>query len=223
MNEAEIFECYAERVLEYFVNKVRTPSDAGDLAQETFFRFFERIRRGDVRKPRAFLFGVANLVLKEYWKARGRHPDPLDPGACSVMEMGGAETTLSSQLQRQQGHRRMLDAMRLLRLDYQNVLELRYWHELKYDEIAEILDQNHKTIGVWLRRAKHDLRRILERMPQGAPQPIPVDEGASPTAGAPRSGGAPFEPISLERWLRRSGDRMRRSGAPRRRRAAAAG
>lgn len=223
MNEAEIFERYAERVLEYFVNKVRIPSDAGDLAQETFFRFFERIRRGDVRKPRAFLFGVANMVLKEYWKALGRHPDPLDPGAWSVTEMVGAETTLSSRLQRQQGHRRMLDAMRLLRLDYQNVLELRYWHDLKYDEIAEILDQNQKTIGVWLRRAKHDLRRILETMPEGVPKQMPAGEGAPPTDRALRSARAPFEPAALERWLQRSGEQMRRRGAQLRPRAAASG
>lgn len=199
MNERETFEHHAERVLQYFVNKVRTPSDAGDLAQETFLRFFDRMRRGDVRSPRAFLFGVANLVLKEYWKARSRHHDQLDPGMMSVVELGVAKTTLSSLLQRKQGHRRMLDAMRLLRLDYQNVLELRYWHDLKYDEIAEVLGHNDKTIGVWLRRAKLDLRRILEHLPEGEPV---GDRGASP-----------FEPLELERWLRASGEHARRKAA----------
>lgn len=199
MNEREIFERHAERVLQYFVNKVNAASDASDLAQETFFRFFDRVRRGDVRNPRAFLFGVANLVLKEYWKARGRHHDQLDPGALSVVEMGAAKTTLSSLLGRKQGHRRMLAAMRLLRLDYQNVLELRYWHDLKYDEIAQVLDQNEKTIGVWLRRAKQDLRRVLERMPQGA------------AAGGHEH--SPFEPLALERWLRGSGEHVRRAAA----------
>ena len=74
MNSDEIgllFERYAERVLQFFVNKVQSPSDANDLAQETFIRVFERLRRGDVRHPRAFLFGVATLVLKEHWKAKG--------------------------------------------------------------------------------------------------------------------------------------------------------
>lgn len=195
MNEREIFERHGERVLRFFVNKVHAAADAGDLAQETFIRFFERAHRGGVEHPRAFLFGIANLVLKEYWRARVRRHDTLDPGARSVVEMGGAKTTLSSLVARKQGQRRMLDAMRQLRLDYQNVLELRYWHDLKYDEIARVLDQNEKTIGVWLRRAKQDLRRILEQLPGDPPSH------------------APFSPQALDRWLRTSGEDLRRAAS----------
>lgn len=168
VDERAIFELHAERVLQFFVNKVRVPSDAGDLAQETFTRFFERARRGDVRNDKAFLFGVANLVLKEYWKARARQPEPLDPGSRSVADMGAAKTTLSSRLARRQSHARMLLAMRRLRLDFQNVLELYYWHELRYVEIAEVLGQNTNTIGVWLRRARTELARVLEQLPPDA-------------------------------------------------------
>lgn len=197
MDEREIFERYAERVLQFFINKVDSPSDANDLAQESFIRVFERLRRGDVRHPRAFLFGVAALVLKEHWKAKGRQPADLDPGTRSVVEMGGAKTSLCSLFARRQGHRRMLDAMRSLRLDYQNVLELRYWHDLKYDEIAEILGQNEKTVGVWLRRAKQSLRQALEHLTQS-------DEP-----------GEPFEPLALDQWLRDAGRPARRAAADR--------
>lgn len=193
MNEREIFEHYAERVLQFFVNKVQGSSDANDLAQETFIRVFERLRRNDIRNPRAFLFGVAAMVLKEHWKAKLRRPTAFDPGTCSVVDMGGAKTSLCSLMARRQGHRRMLDAMRQLRLDYQNVLELRYWHELKYDEIAEILDCNDKTVGVWLLRAKQDLREILERE---GPMADPSE---------------PFEPHALEQWLRSAGEPARQA------------
>lgn len=195
MHERETFERNAERVLQFFINKVRAPSDASDLAQETFRRFFERTRRGDIEHPRSFLFGVANLVLKEYWKAKVRHPDELDPGALSVVEMGSTKTTLVSMFARKQGHQRMLAAMQQLRLDYQNVLELRYWHDLKYDEIAQILEQNDKTIGVWIRRAKQELRRVLDRMPESRPT------------------GSSFEPRALDQWRRGSGAPVRQAAA----------
>ncbi|MCX4247503.1 RNA polymerase sigma factor [Paraliomyxa miuraensis] len=190
MDERELFERHAERVMQFFVNKVRRPSDASDLAQETFVRCFERLRRGDVDHPRAFLFGVANFVLREYWSAKGRRQDDVEVGNLSVAELGAPpNTTLGSLVARKQGQLRMLEAMRQLRLDYQNVLELRYWHDLKYDEIAEVLGQNEKTIGVWLRRAKDDLRRILEG-----------------TAGPRQARDEPFEPRALDRWLREAGD-----------------
>jgi RNA polymerase sigma-70 factor (ECF subfamily) len=179
MDERDIFERYAQQVLQYFVNKVGAPADAGDLAQETFIRCFQRLRRGDVVHPRAFLFGVANFVLREHWKAnaRDRHED-FDPGSRSVIEMGAAKTSVTSMMARQQGQQRMLDAMRRLRLDYQNVLELRYWHDLKYGEIAEILGENERTVGVWIRRAKRDLRRILEES----------SDDRRPAAGGPDHG-----------------------------------
>lgn len=189
MTDREIFEHNVERVLQFFVNKVRLPADANDLAQETFTRYFERAKRGDVKNPRAFILGVAYYVLKEYWKAKARRPMSLDPGERSIVDMGAAKTTLGSLLARQQGQGRVLDAMRLLRLDFQNVLELRYWHELPYKEIAEVLGQNESTVGVWLRRAKHDLRQALDSL-------APKDEG----------NGEPFSPKALEDWLRRSGE-----------------
>lgn len=205
MHEREIFERHAAQVLQYFVNKVRKPADASDLAQETFVRYFQRLARGDVQHPRAFLFGVASFVLREYWAAHAagqrrapRHePDgSFDPGELSVVEMGATKTSLTSILAREEGHRRVLDAMRSLRLDFQNVLELRYWHDLRYAEIAEILGQSEQTVGVWIRRAKQDLRRLLQAA-TAAGQPAP-----GPTA-------RPFSPHGLEHWLRDVADDVR--------------
>jgi RNA polymerase sigma-70 factor (ECF subfamily) len=193
MDERDLFERHAAAVLQFFVNKVREPSDANDLAQETFVRCFQRLRRGDVEHPRAFLFGVASFVLREYWTANARHqrrappdaPEGFDPGSLSVVEMGAAATSITSIMAREQGQRRMLDAMRRLRLDHQNVLELRYWHDLKYSEIAEILGESEQTVGIWIRRAKEHLRRLLERPDAPAPEPA-----------------APFTPRALDLWLR---------------------
>jgi len=195
MGDRETFEHHAERVLQYFVNKVKVDPDAKDLAQETFTRYFARSRKVEVKHPRAFLFGVANLVLKEYWKTKAGRPEGFDPGSESIIEMGAAKTTLSSLLVRHEGHLRVLDSMRHLRLDYQNVLELRFWHGLKYADIAEILKENERTVGVWLRRAKKDLARVLGELLEGSGEA----DGESPA----------FSPKSLEQWLRDSGELVR--------------
>lgn len=189
MDEREFFEANVGRVLRYITNKVRLPSDANDLVQETFLRFFARVKRGDIdiEKPQLFLLGIAHFVLMEYWKSKRRNVEVPWSGDESVIQMGGAQTSLSSLLQRRQASGRVLDAMRHLKLNYQNVLELRYWHGLAYGEIGTILRQNINTVGVWLRRAKSDLSKLLVE--------LPTDEG-----------GTPFEPHQLQEWLDESGD-----------------
>ncbi|MEM7156870.1 MAG: sigma-70 family RNA polymerase sigma factor [Myxococcota bacterium] len=197
MNERDFFEDNVGRVLRYFANKVRIPADTNDLVQETFLRLFARVKRGDIdiENPATFLLGIAHFVLMEYWKTKGRNLEDPWSGNESVIQMGGAETSLSSVIMRKQVRGRVLDAMRHLSLNYQNVLELRYWHQLTYGEIGTILDQNVSTVGVWLRRAKKDLGKLLEE--------LPISDDA-----------APFEPHLLEDWLNESGELDTKSGKP---------
>jgi RNA polymerase sigma factor (sigma-70 family) len=46
---------------------------------------------------------------------------------------------------------------------YQDIIHLRYFEELSYDEISEVLNKNESTIRVYSKRAKEELKSILEK------------------------------------------------------------
>lgn len=156
--ETRIYDQYAAKIFRFFSNKVASPSDIDDLMQITFLRYFEKSRRELIHMPERYLYGIAQLVLLEYWRKRKRADLHDDVATLSLEQMGAGISTIMSQ---DEEHQRVLDALRSLRLEFQIVVELRYWERKSYQEIGEMLDVNPATVGVWLGRAKKQLAKQL--------------------------------------------------------------
>ena len=78
----------------FFYRRIRTKSDAPDLAQEVYVRML-RVRDIDaIRNPERYLYTVASNLVKEYavlnrWQARG-----VDLDGASIQERLGELPTL---------------------------------------------------------------------------------------------------------------------------------
>jgi RNA polymerase sigma-70 factor, ECF subfamily len=198
MTKEQIYERCREAVERFFVNKVRRDEDVEDLMHETFCRFFTKLDGGlVVEDPIRYLIGIAKNVVHEYWRA---HAD-VDISELSIADMGCGIITIMTRVENQ---RRMLDALRKIRLDFQIVLELHYWEGMSYEAISASIGVPSGTVGTWVHRGTKALRKILESTteppgPEGAD-----DEGSSPM-GPSWPGGrgppAPHDAVSL-------GDRM---------------
>ena len=175
--EKEIYDLYAGKIHRLFSNKAAAANDIDDLLHTTFLRFYEKSAQEEIRTPLRYLYRIAHNVLYEYWRKRRRDNLHQEIGELSLADLGAGITTLISNDEERQ---RVLDALRHLRLDFQIVIELRYWERLSYQEIAELLDQNPRTIGVWLRRGRHQLHKLLLEDAAGVSQDNahrPSDEG----------------------------------------------
>jgi RNA polymerase sigma factor (sigma-70 family) len=153
-------------VCRFFVNKVG--DDAQDLAQQTFSRLQDvRSHYAGRGSPRAFVMGVARLILLEYYRERRRDPT-LSIEDVSVAEVGPRP---SSVLVARAEQRLVLAALRRLTLDHQIVLELYYWENMTDPEIATVLDTNENTIRGRRTRARDRMREVLGELERGAPLP----------------------------------------------------
>lgn len=154
-----LFERYYDSVCRFFCNKLREEID--DFVQQTFMACVqgrERMRPGT--SFRSYLFGVAHNVLRLHLRARYRNKaDDLDQVTAADLSPGPM-----SIYTRRREEQLLLNALRNLPIEQQTLLELRYWEQLKSEEIAEILGLPANTVRSRLHRAHANLGAVMERL-----------------------------------------------------------
>lgn len=145
--------------------------DAEDLTQSAFIRLFRTIHQynGDSRFTTWLYRLVVNLARDEL-RARSRKVPTITPGGGEDEEFDPVtlieDTDIERDPQAALAHsemRRVLDlALAKLEPHYRLTLTLFYFDDLKYTDIAEILDIPLNTVKSHIRRGKERLREIIE-------------------------------------------------------------
>jgi RNA polymerase sigma-70 factor (ECF subfamily) len=137
----------------------RDPEEAVDLTQETFLRAWRSLSgfRAEA-KFSTWLYRIAyNVCLSRRIVHRGTL---ADPGAAELVPMPDGEEPPAVIL-RQERRERVVAAMHKLAPAYRLVLDLYYWRDCTYEEIASILELPMGTVKTHLYRAKAALRTEL--------------------------------------------------------------
>ena len=154
-----LFERYREPIWRFFHRRTADAARAEELAQDTFVAVLEGAARYEGRgSVRSYLFGTAyNVLLAHRRKAafRAARPlddDPLDPDASDPNPAIWVRQALAG-----------LDE------DDREILMLREYEQLSYQEIADLRNIPLNTVRSQLFRARAALRAALEaRTPQAA-------------------------------------------------------
>jgi RNA polymerase sigma-70 factor (ECF subfamily) len=143
----ELFDRHFAKIHRFFHNKVATGVD--DLVQQTFLACTESRDgyRGD-SSFRAWLFGIANNVLRMHLRAKHGQ---IDGSMQSVCDLGPSPSALVMARAEQ---RLLLEGLRRIPLDYQIVLELHFWEHMSGSEIADALAIPEGTVRTRLRRGR---------------------------------------------------------------------
>jgi RNA polymerase sigma-70 factor (ECF subfamily) len=148
----ELFRRYLHRVYGFFRRRLSNVSRAEDLAQETFLVILRGTERYEKRAMfRTYLYAVA---LKLLWSERRRELREPPPGP-TVEEL--------TQPSDPSGSLWIRDAFSRLDDDHREVLMLREYEQLSYDEIAELIKIPINTVRSRLFRARAELKALLEQ------------------------------------------------------------
>jgi RNA polymerase sigma-70 factor, ECF subfamily len=146
-----LFERYRTAVWHFFRRRLSDPARAEELSQEVFVALLRNAARYEPRASfRSYLFGVAfNLLLADRRKAAGQRTEPLDhePAAPSAMS---ADDTLW-----------IRRAIARLEEDDREILLLREYEHLSYQEIADLYRMPLNTVRTRLFRARMALKAAL--------------------------------------------------------------
>lgn len=159
-----LFERYRQPVWQFFRRRTRRADVAEELSQDTFVAVLEGAGRYEERGMfRSYLFGIAyNVLLADRRKAAHRATDPLhiepadqepfdpDPGIW------------------------VRDALARLDEDDREILMLREYEQLTYQEIADVRGTPLNTVRSQLFRARIALKSALETR---APQAVRTNHG----------------------------------------------
>jgi RNA polymerase sigma-70 factor (ECF subfamily) len=149
--------------------------EAGDLAQETFVRVYQR--RASFREGARFsswiLTIAANLARnrRRWWR---RHPvvsldgSPPDDGGRAAWEPADFAPGAAAQLQSSERANAVRAAVAALPHDLRVAVVLAEFEDKSHAEIAAVLACSAKAVEMRLYRARERLRRLLEKSPHFA-------------------------------------------------------
>lgn len=169
---------------------LKNADDAADLTQEAFIRLFRALPQynGESRFTTWLYRLVVNLCRDEL-RRRGRQA-PIVPPAVDNEELDALHTVAdpdrwvdpAQSLDVNQLRLEVRRALEQLEPHYRLVLTLYYFEDLKYTDIAEILDLPLNTVKSHIRRGKERLAQLLQTNEPPAtrainqPAPKPADD-----------------------------------------------
>jgi RNA polymerase sigma-70 factor (ECF subfamily) len=150
----------------YLLALVRRDDVADDLLQEVFRRAWEaRGRYRESGAARAYLIRIADRLVCD--RARqGRREVNVEPADWEQIEPADGEAEPSERLSQSESRARLTEALERISPAQQRVLLLRYYGDLEFAEIAQIVGCPLNTALSHARRGLLALRKVLAEVEQ---------------------------------------------------------
>jgi RNA polymerase sigma-70 factor (ECF subfamily) len=135
--------------------------DAMDVAQDAMVRFFTNLDRFDTGRPvLPWLFSIVHNRARDLQRRRRRRPGDFGDSLVDVdkLEMADRAADPERRVRRRELRQRIWKALAELSAEHRQVLVLRDYQDLTYDEIARVLGIPRGTVMSRLHRARRRLR-----------------------------------------------------------------
>jgi RNA polymerase sigma-70 factor (ECF subfamily) len=153
-------------VYKYQLKRTNSENDAEDIAIQTFSKAFDKIHTFDEK----YVFKTWLITI-----SKNIHIDLLRKKSSSIRIENAQEQeekiylvvddspTPEDKIIREQNLAKLLRDIKLLKPKYQEVIQLRYFQELSYKEIASEINESISNVKVKLLRAKKLLAAIIKK------------------------------------------------------------
>ncbi|WNQ11169.1 RNA polymerase sigma factor [Paenibacillus aurantius] len=163
------FEAFVHRyhgpLLGYLERTLQDARKAEDLVQEVFLRLIRQLRNGRPPDPvRPWLYKVALNLCRDYWKSPGyRTGSHLVEEPPERMD---SEPSVSEIYERQETRKELLETLDELPEVQRHIIVLRFYQELKLQEIAAALEIPLSSIKTHLYTGLKKLQKRLLGRPK---------------------------------------------------------
>ncbi len=156
----ELYRGYHTRLTRFLINLTRRPQLVEEALNDTMIAVWEKPAsfRG-ASKLSTWIFGIA---YRKAMKALRRFDEPVEyRPVAPADEEDDDEITPHEASWRGQRQRLLLEAMQQLSADHRAVVDLTYFHEMGYREIAEVMGCPVDTVKTRMFHARRHLKRLM--------------------------------------------------------------
>ena len=161
---SQLLDHYWPEVYHFQLKRTRNENDAEDITIQTFARGFDKIDTYDPRYGfNTWLITISKNLHVDLLRKRKRNVlEQRENNANEAMKRVLDESqSVEDQLIIEQNLKTLLENIRKLKTAYQQVIELRFFREMSYAEIAQELDEPVGNVKVKLLRAKKLLASLI--------------------------------------------------------------
>ncbi len=159
-----LLDYYWNEVFGFQMKRVRNEYEAEDISIEAFAKAFDKINLFDERqKFSTWLIAISKNIQidKSRKKNASIYTNTTDANAEQVHKIPDHSPTPEDKLITEQNLSELLRDIKLLKPHYQEVIQLFYFQEMSYNEIAETLGEPLNNVKVRLLRARKLLAEII--------------------------------------------------------------
>lgn len=159
-----LLDYYWNEVFGFQMKRIRNEHDAEDITIETFAKAFDKIHSYDENYTFCtWLITISkNIQIDRFRKKNASiYSNTTDTSNEQVQKIADHSPTAEDKLIREQNLAQLLRYIKLLKPHYQDVINLRYFHEMSYNEISENLEEPLNNVKVRLLRARKLLAELI--------------------------------------------------------------
>ena len=154
MNGEQIVRKYSDMVYGIAMRYVRNRTDADDVYNEAFYRYFRRERTfASEEHRRNWLIRVTINCAKDVLLKRN-HDAPLEEDMFGEVSITGSDVSMEELTD-------LRNALKKLPEEYREVIELYYFNGLNSREIAQMLERPQRKVIYQMDRGKEKLKELL--------------------------------------------------------------
>lgn len=160
-----LLDTFWNDVYAFQLARTKNENDAEDITIRTFSKAFDKINSyDDAYEFKTWLITISkNLHVDLIRKRKRSLLDEMDTDGDEVKKVLDESPSVEDRLITEQNLANLLQDIKKLKPHYQKVINLRYFNELSYAEIAKELNEPVNNIKVKLLRAKKLLAEIITK------------------------------------------------------------
>lgn len=157
-----LLNSYWKDVYRFMLSKNNDENEAEDLTIRTFAKAFDKIATFDENyKFKTWLLAIANNLFIDLLRKKNKESLTITKEGAEAYRVQDEEPSPVDQLIIEQNLAELLAYIKMLKPHYQEMINLRYFQEMSYKEMAVEINEPMSNIKVKLLRAKKLLAEII--------------------------------------------------------------